>query len=60
MLKATFTALAELGLTLAEAKLLYDPDDPHRVRAWAAENVRDRYAREELQRLHQLSLDPRR
>jgi hypothetical protein len=60
VLKATFTALAELGLTLAEAKLLYDPDDPHRVRAWAAENVRDRYAREELQRLHQLSLDPRR
>jgi Helicase HerA, central domain/TraM recognition site of TraD and TraG len=59
VLKATFMALAELGLTLAEATLLYDPDDEHGVRAWAVEHVRDRYARDELRRLHQLSLDER-
>src|SRR4051812_1977448 len=48
ILTATFTALAELGLTLVEAPLLYDRDDPHGLRAWAAHEVRDPYARKEL------------
>jgi hypothetical protein len=58
VLRATFVALAELGLTLSEAELLYDVDDPHGVRAWAAAHVRDPYARTELKRLHDLSCDP--
>ena len=57
VLRATFIALAELGLTLSEAELLYDPDDRHGVRAWAVQNVRDRYARTELKRLDDLARD---
>jgi hypothetical protein len=57
VLRATFIALAELGLTLSEAELLYDPDDPSGVRAWAVQNVRDRYARTELKRLDDLARD---
>jgi DNA helicase HerA-like ATPase len=59
ILTATFTALAELGLTLAEAKLLYEPDDPHGVRATVLDHLHDPYAREELARLHAISQDPR-
>ncbi len=33
VISATFMALAELGLTLCEAELLYDPYDEHGVRA---------------------------
>lgn len=59
VLKATFVALAELGLTLVEAGLLYDPDDPAGIRAWAIENVKDSFARDVLKRLDQLAQDPR-
>jgi DNA helicase HerA-like ATPase len=60
ILTATFTALAALKLTLAEAPLLYDRSDRHGIRAWAIQHLTDRYAREELERLHELSLDERR
>ncbi len=60
ILTATFTALAALKLTLAEAPLLYDRSDRHGIRAWAIQHLSDRYAREELERLHELSLDERR
>jgi Type IV secretion-system coupling protein DNA-binding domain/Helicase HerA, central domain len=60
ILTVTFTTLADLGLTLAEAPLLYDREDRHGFRAWALKTVRDQYARDELSRLHELSLDERR
>lgn len=59
VLKATFVALAQLGLTLVEAGLLYDPDDAVGARAWAIANVTDPYARDVLKRLDQLAQDPR-
>jgi DNA helicase HerA-like ATPase len=59
ILKATFVAVAELGLTLVEAGLLYDPDDAAGVRAWAIEHVQDAYANDVLRRLDQLAQDPR-
>lgn len=60
VLSVTFTILAELGLTLAEAPLLFDREDRHGFRAWAVRAVRDRYAKEELLRLHEVSLDRKR
>ncbi len=60
VLTATFTALAELELTLVEAPLLLDRIDRYGLRAYAVATVRDRYARIELERLHELSLDERR
>jgi hypothetical protein len=60
VLTATFTALAELSLTLVEAPYLLDRRDRHGLRAHAVETLADRYARDELQRLHELSLDERR
>src|SRR5215470_12329558 len=57
VLTATFGALAELDLTLAEAPFLLDRKDQHGLRAHAISNVADRYTRDELQRLHELSLD---
>ena len=60
VLTAAFTALAELGLTLVEAPFLLDPLDRHGLRAHAVATVTDRYARDELRRLHELSLDERR
>ncbi len=59
VLKATFIALAELGLTLPDAQLLYDPDDANGIRAWAIDTVQDRYAKSVLKRLDQLARDPR-
>jgi hypothetical protein len=59
VLKATFVALAQLGLTLVEAGQLYDPDDASGVRGWAIETITDPYARDVLKRLHQLAEDPR-
>jgi len=59
VLKATFVALAELGLTLSEAELLFDPHDAHGVRALALQKLTDRYARSVLQELHQMALDDR-
>ena len=60
VLTATFAALAELGFTLAEAPFLLDRRDRHGLRAFAIKNITDRYTRDELQRLHELSLDDRR
>lgn len=60
VLTATFAALAELGLTLVEAPFLLDRRDAHGLRSYAIQNVTDRYTRDELKRLHELSLDERR
>lgn len=60
VLTATFTALAELRLTLVEAPFLLDRNDRHGLRAHALQTVTDRYTRDELRRLHELSLDERR
>jgi DNA-binding Lrp family transcriptional regulator len=54
VLKATFTALAELRLTLAEADLLYDPYDTHGVRRLVLSKITDRHARSVLSYLHEL------
>ena len=59
VLKATFMALAELGLPLADAKLLYDANDRHGLRARVISQLNNEYARDELERLHQTSLDER-
>lgn len=48
VLSGTFTALAELGFTLAEARLLFDPEDLDGIREYVLGEVRDEYAREEL------------
>jgi Helicase HerA, central domain len=60
VLTATFAALAELDLTLVEAPFLLDRKDRHGLRHHAISHVKDRYTRDELQRLHELSLDERR
>ena len=54
VLIATLTALCELKLTLAEARLLFDPNDRAGIRAWAIHNLAEDEAREELQWLHRL------
>ncbi len=59
VLTATFIALAEKGLTLCEAKSLYQRDDPHGVRARLIADLQDEFAKEELERLHELASDPR-
>ena len=60
VLTATFSALADMNLTLVEAPMLLDRSDRHGLRARALESVSDRYTRDELRRLHDLSLDERR
>ena len=55
ILKATFAALAELRLTLAEAELLFDHRDSHGVRRLALSKLTDRYARTVLHDLDQLA-----
>jgi hypothetical protein len=59
VLIATLTALCELKLTLAEARLLFDPDDRAGIRRWAIENLVDEEAREEFQWLHEIAAEPR-
>jgi Type IV secretion-system coupling protein DNA-binding domain len=59
VLSAVLTTLTELGLTLAEARLLFDPHDRHGVRAWAIANLKDQEAREELEWLHEIAAEPR-
>ena len=49
VLSALLAALAELNLTLAEARLLFDPADSHGVRAWAIRTLANIDAREELE-----------
>ncbi len=59
VLKGTFHALAEHGLTLAETDLLYDPEDRFGVRALILSELDDQYARWTLERLHRLGEDRR-
>jgi hypothetical protein len=59
VLSATLTALTELGLTLAEARLLFDPDDRHGLRAWAIDKLVNEEARDELEWLHRMAAEPR-
>jgi hypothetical protein len=57
VLSGTFTALAELGLTLAEARLLFDPEDQNGLREYVLCTVKDEYAQEELGWLHAMGGD---
>jgi type IV secretion system coupling TraD/TrwB family protein len=59
VLAAVLTALTELRLTLAEARLLFDPHDRQGIRAWAIGNLKDQEAREELAWLHDMAAEPR-
>jgi hypothetical protein len=59
VLIATLTALCELKLTLADARLLFDPNDRAGIRRWAIENLEDEEAREEFQWLHEIAAEPR-
>ncbi|MEQ1718947.1 MAG: hypothetical protein ABL907_23685 [Hyphomicrobium sp.] len=56
VLKATFTALAELGLPLTYATELYKVTDPLGLRAHVLATVKDRYAREIFEDLHERSM----
>ena len=59
VLSAILTVLTELKLTLAEARLLFDPEDRHGVRAWVIEHTLNESAREELEWLHEIAAEPR-
>jgi hypothetical protein len=59
VLSAVLTALTELELTLAEARLLFDPDDRDGVRRWAIASLANQEAREELEWLHEIACEPR-
>jgi hypothetical protein len=54
-LKGTLTVLTELGLTLADAPLLLDPDDAQGFRAWARAHVRNSTGQAFLARLDRLA-----
>jgi hypothetical protein len=60
MLGATFSALAELNLSLVEAPMLLDRADGYGLRRHAVATVQDRYTRDVLRRLDELSHDDRR
>jgi hypothetical protein len=57
VLTATLTALAEQGITLAEALLLLDPEDPGGLREYLLGEVADEYTRGELMWLHDMGGD---
>ena len=57
VLTATFTALSERGLTLAEARLLFDPDDSHGIRAMVLGKLEDAYAFDEIEWLHRIGAE---
>ena len=59
VLVALVTALCDLGLTLAEARFLFDPDDRYGIRAWAIKHLEDQEASEELQWLDSIATEPR-
>jgi len=59
VLSAILTALTELKLTLAEARLLFDPADRYGIRSWAIGNIVNDEAREELEWLHDIACEPR-
>jgi hypothetical protein len=58
-LRAVFTALAELGLTLCEATYFLLPDDRFNARAWALQKLKDERARAYFERLDMLAANPR-
>ena len=58
-MRALFTALAELGLTLCEATYFLLPDDRFNARAWALQKLKDERARAYFERLDMLAADPR-
>lgn len=57
VLTATFTALGEQGLTLAEARLLFDPDDARGIRSLVLGKLQDSYAYDEIEWLHRIGLE---
>ena len=57
VLTATFTALGEQGLTLAEARLLFDPEDRNGIRALVLSRLKDSYAFDEVDWLHRISVE---
>jgi hypothetical protein len=57
VLTATFTALSERQLTLAEARLLFDPDDSHGIRAMVLGKLEDAYAFDEIDWLHRIGAE---
>ena len=57
VLKATFMALAELGMNLTDAKLFYDPADRHGVRTRIIDKLQNDYSRGELDRLDEMAKD---
>lgn len=57
LLPAVLTALAERGLTLAEALAVLDPDDRNGIRELLLSEVQDEYARDELQWLQDMGAD---
>ncbi len=57
LLPAVFGALAERGLTLAEAMAVLDPDDGDGLRGLLADEVEDEYAQRELQWLEGLGAE---
>jgi hypothetical protein len=57
VLTATFTALSERELTLAEARLLFDPDDSHGIRAMVLGKLEDAYAFDEIDWLHRIGAE---
>jgi hypothetical protein len=57
LLPAVFAALAERGLTLAEAMAVLDPDDRDGMRELLANEVQDEYAQTELQWLQDMRAD---
>lgn len=59
-LSGVFGTLAELGLTMCEAPLLFDHKDADGLRRFAIQHVKDGYNRSVLARLQELSEDPRR
>lgn len=60
VLKATFIALAEMDLTLCEAKFLFDQTEVgDRVREKVIPQLTDEYARDELSRLHETAKSER-
>jgi hypothetical protein len=59
-LRATFIALAELGLSVLDAELLLDPADPCGVRTWALATLKDPIARSYFTALSREAARPRR
>lgn len=59
VLAATLSALAELKLTLAQARFLFDATDRHGIRAWAIAQLTEPDTQEELQWLQDIAAGTR-